>query len=210
MGMFPLWEDTGTVLPAHGVYLGTDSVSGSPFDGVQVNISPNYFVHRAPNADIKIRLFTRGAWSLAWRQTVMGLFRNAQDRFFLQTYTSRIFNPRSEILLLPANVSATFAPWSFLRLHGTATLMPQVYFFPKKRGVHVWTGLSAMAEIIFLPGNSLFFHLGEVGFWEHEFAYLAASYRFNYAWFVARAGFVYRVYPEGLQRAPFVTLGAQW
>ncbi len=206
-GLYPLWEDTGLLMGAREFYLGTDEVGGGLGDALQLSINPDEYIHRAPNVAIKLRLVEGEDVTVAWRSTVLLLFQNAHTRFLTHNFTSRYANPRGDTMLFPNALSLSWHAAPLLRLHASTTLLPMLTMRKKHRSLHVAAGASVMGELAFVTGASLILHLGEVGLWQHDFYYFAASVRLNYAWAVMHVGYGYRVYPDGVQSSPMLSVG---
>ncbi len=206
-GFYPIWEDTGSLLEPADIQLASNGFRVRIPGDVQLGLQPTYYLHRAPNLEAKVSILKRAELQLALRQSVIVLFRNAQDRMITPVYASRLTNPNSNVVLAPASLHATWRPFSFLLVHGSATVLPMLSN-EKDFENRAVGGLSAMVELPVVRGHSLLLHGGEVGLWDHDFAYLGASYRLNYAWFMMQLGFAYRLRPEGAQGSPLLSVGA--
>jgi len=205
-GLYPIWEDTGSLLSPSSLELSTSGVRAGLLERLQLGVQPNYLLHRAPNLELKVALYSRPGLQVALRQSAVVLFRDAQERMITPVYASRLANPDSTVWLLPASVHASWQPFTRLRVHGSATLLP---LLSNQRDFdnQLSAGLAAMVELPVLPGNSLLLHAGEAGLWDHDFAYVGASYRLNYRAFLLQFGYAYRLRPEGVQGSPMLNLG---
>jgi hypothetical protein len=203
-GLYPIWEDTAETLGPGQFELGSAQVAGGLLRRLQVGLNPTYYIHRAPNLAVKVALYNTPQLKVAWRQSGVLLLAHAEEQFFASnSYTSRISNSKP-LLALPSTLSGTWQPWEKARLHLSLTELPEVS--TGNGATSWWSGTSLVTELLFLPGHSLLFHAGEVGLWRHDFRYLGASYRANYAFVVAQVGYFYRFYATGAEGAPLVTL----
>ena len=55
--------------------------------------------------------------------------------------------------------------------------------------------------------HSMLLHAGDVGFWNHDFSMLGASYRYHNSWMEFRIGYFYRIRSEGMQSSPLIGVG---
>jgi hypothetical protein len=206
-GLYPLWEDTGTLLEPGGFQLSTSAILAGLTRHLQIGLQPTWLLHRAPNLEAKLSLYSRPGLSLALRQQVVVLFRDAQERMLTTVYGSRLANPSAPVFIAPLSLHASWQPFSRLLLHGSATVLP-VLSDQSDFKDQASAGLSLMVELPVLAGHSLLLHGGEVGIWDHDFAYVGASYRLNYSWFFLQLGYFQRIRDEGSQGSPLLNVGA--
>mgnify|MGYP007112378579 CR=1 FL=1 len=205
-GLYPIWEDTGALLQPAQAQLATSGVRVGILPRLQLGLQPSYYIHRAPNLEAKVSIYSSPRLQLAGRLSAIVLFRDAQDRMITPVYASRVVNPSSVVVLAPTSLHVSWQPWSFLVVHGSATVLPMLSNGEDVANTAA-SGLSAMIELPIVSGNSLLLHAGEVGLWAHDFAYVGASYRLNYRWFLLQLGYAYRLRAEGAQGSPMLNVG---
>jgi hypothetical protein len=204
--LYPLWEGTGRVLAHRRLYLGSSHLELGLLDRVQVGVHPVSFLFRTPNVHAKLRLLERGPLSVAAQAELNVFLPGASEAFVSSNYVSRLDNTGLTVTVVPVGVAATYAVSPWLYLHATGTLAGIFDNGPLQE--RVVPGLTLVAEALALQHHSLFAHLGEVGFWEHDQAVVGLSYRYHRGWFEARLGYVYRFMKDGSQGSPLLALGA--
>jgi hypothetical protein len=130
----------------------------------------------------------------------------ASEAFVSSNYVSRLANTGLRVTLVPVSAAASYQVNPWLHLHATGTLMGIFDNGPLQE--RVVPGLTLVAEALALEHHSVFAHLGEVGFWDHDQAVVGLSYRYRRRWFEARLGYVYRFMKDGNQGSPLLALGA--
>jgi hypothetical protein len=204
--LYPLWEGTGRVLAHRRVYLGSSHLELGLLDRAQVGVHPVSFLFRTPNVHAKLRLLERGPLSVAAQAELNVFLPGASEAFVSSNYVSRLDNTGLTVWVVPVGASATYEVRPWLYLHATGTLAG--IFDNGPLSERVVPGLTLVAEALALRHHSLFAHLGEVGFWEHDQAVVGLSYRYRRRWFEARLGYVYRFMRDGTQGSPLLALGA--
>lgn len=204
--LYPLWENNGLLLGHRRLFLGTNQAEIGLFDVVQVGVHPVYFIFRAPNAHAKVRLLARERLSVAAHAEVVVFLPGAGEAFVSSNYVSRLDTSDSLLTVVPVGASASYALTPWLYLHGTATVMGMFDDGPfRSRGVF---GTALVAEALALQHHSFSVHVGEVGFWNHDFNSLGGTYRYRRGWFELKLGYFYRFMKDGRQASPLLSLGA--
>jgi hypothetical protein len=203
--LYPLWEDTGRILGHRQLYLGSSHLELGLLDRAQVGVRPLSFLFRTPNVHAKLRLLERGSLSIAAQAELVVFLPGASEAFISSNYVSRLDNTGLRVTVLPLSTSASYALRPWLHLHATATLAGIFDNGPLQE--RVVPGLTFVAEALALERHSLFAHLGEVGFWDHDQAVLGLSYRYRLAWFELRAGYFHRFMEDGNQGSPLLSVG---
>ncbi len=205
-GLYPLWETPGTVLTHRQIVLGTSNAQFGILGRLHLGISPLEMLYRVPNGHLKVSLYQSETLTAAVQLGVFGILAGADESFFSSSYTSRIANPDHTLFAIPLSgaTSLAVAPW--LNLHNTLTLLTVLAEAPIQNDVTV--GDFVTAELMAGRHHSLFVHLGEIGFWEHDLFVLGVSYRLLVGWFEARVGYFLRFSAEGMQSNPSLSLAA--
>lgn len=203
--LYPLWENTGQVLPHRGLYLGTSNSEFGLFDVAQIGVRPLSFIFRTPNVHAKVRLLTRERLSVAAHAEVDVFLPGASEAFTSSNYISRLDTRDILLTVVPVGATASYEVQPWLYLHGTVTLMGIFDDGPYQNRVVLGTNL--VAELLALQHHSVCIHLGEVGYWNHDFNMLGASYRYRRKWFELQLGYFYRFFREGRQTNPMIALG---
>ncbi|ADO68911.1 uncharacterized protein STAUR_1107 [Stigmatella aurantiaca DW4/3-1] len=204
--LYPLWENTGFLLPHRGLYVGSSQAELGLFDVAQVGVHPLFFVFRTLNAHAKVRLLSDERLSVAAHAEVLVFLPGAGEAFVSSNYVSRLDTSDSLLTVVPVGATASYALTSWLYLHGTATVMGMLDHGPfENRAV---LGTTGVAEVLALQHHSVSLHLGEVGFWNHDFASLGGSYRYRRSWFELKLGYFYRFMEDGRQGSPLLAVGA--
>ncbi|MBF5042331.1 hypothetical protein FGE12_07960 [Aggregicoccus sp. 17bor-14] len=188
------------------VLLGSSNLDIGLLDRAQVGVHPVSFLFRTPNVHAKLKLLERGPLQVAAQAELVVFLPGASEAFVSSNYVSRLDNTGLTVTVVPVSAAASYAVTPWLNLHAQATLAGIFDNGPlKERAV---PGLTLVAEALALEHHSLFAHLGEVGFWDHDQATVGLSYRYHRAWFELRAGYVYRFMKDGTQGSPLVSVGA--
>jgi hypothetical protein len=203
--LYPLWENTGHVLGHRRLFLGTSNAELGLFDVAQVGVHPLFFIFRTLNVHGKVRLLSRERLSLAAHAEVLVFLPGASEAFTTSNYVSRMDTRDVLLTVVPVGVSASFAATPRLYLHGTATVAGMFDDGPYRN--RLVPGATLVAELLALEHHSLSAHVGEVGFWDHDFTSLGASYRYRRGWFEVRVGYFYRFMKDGRQSNPLLALG---
>lgn len=206
IALYPLWESTGRVLGHGRLHLGTASADVGLLDVFQVGVRPTPFLFRTPNLHVKLRLLERAGLVVAAHAELLVFLPGASEAFTSTNYVSRVDTRDAALPVLPLGISATWRPRRWLALHGTASALATFASGPYVGGVT--PGATAVAEALVHPNHALSLHVGEVGFWAHDFALVGASYRFRHAWLEAQLGYFYRFTRDGAQGSPLISLGA--
>jgi hypothetical protein len=203
-GFYPLWEETGTVIGARRGYLGIFQARYGIADRFSIGVRPLEFVFRTPNIQGKALLYRSEGLSVAAHAEFLSLMPGASAAFTTSNFVSRIENLNWSVYSIPVGASGTFrlAPW--VNLHTTAVAMTT---FGRELETHTSLGVTSVVELKLHARHAFFLHGGEVGFWNHDFALVGASYRYHRGWFELRVGHFYRLTPDGRQGAPLLNLG---
>lgn len=197
-GLYPIWESDGRVLPNRGLVLGVRRAQFGIADRLHLNMDIGMFISRTPNMGGRLSLWRDAKFATSLQ--VMGYLAlpGAYEPFWSSSYQPRFAPPKS-VFMLPVSFahSIHLTPW--LKLHNTSTILGVAGKAIETDGV---VGHFATLEMNANLMNSLFLHVGEVGFWRHEFLVMGASYRFFWSWFEARIGYYFRVHPDGVESQP--------
>ncbi len=203
-GIYPLWENNGHLLPHRRALIGSSNVLFGIGGVVQLGVAPTSLVMRTPNFQLKVPLYRDDRVLLAGQLGTYVLMPGADSAFASSRYTSRIYNPDHTIVVAPLSVAATIKVASWLQLHPSVTALG---VFGSKVRSEVTPGAFVTAELLALENHSLLLHGGEIGMWDHDQYIFGASYRLNWQWLEARAGYFYRISPDGMQGQPLVSAG---
>ena len=204
--LYPLWENTGHVLGHRRLFLGTSNAEFGLFDTVQVGVHPLFYLFRTLNVHGKVRLLSRDGLSVAAHAELLHFLPGASEAFISSNYVSRIDTRDVQLTVIPVGTSASYAVTSWFYLHGTATVAGIFDNGPFQERLVL--GTTVVGEVLALRRHSLALHVGEVGFWNHDFATLGASYRYRLGWFELKLGYFFRFMDDGRQGSPLVSLGA--
>ncbi len=206
-GFYPLWENTGLIQPARQLFVATTGVQFGFENNGHVGLMPLSYIYRTPNLYFKYRLMTDPdrRWQLAIQGNLYYILQGGARSMFSPVYTSRLDNSDFSFALVPVALSGTYLVKDWWVLHATLTELG-IFGGGLQNGVE--TGLSAVSEFRVTDGSSLLFHLGEVGFWSHDFWYTGASYRYHSeGGFELRLGYFYRMFTMGAQSGALVGAG---
>lgn len=206
LGFYPLWENTGYVEHDSDFYVGTNSLHMSVHRKTQIGLAPLNFVYRTPNVFAKTAFFQNDKWTVASQVSFFHLMESASRGFFSPVYTSRLDNPDFNVNIATIAVAATYRLNDRVAVHQAITAMPVIASGPLTSEVNF--GYSVVAELTAKQRHSVLFHLAEIGFWNHDFAVVGSSYRYQNSWFEARLGYFYRIGIDAQQSAPMISLGA--
>jgi hypothetical protein len=204
--LYPLWENTAHVLGHRRLFLGTSNVEFGLFDKVQIGVHPLFYLFRTLNLHGKVRLLARERLSVAVHAELLYFLPGASEAFISSNYVSRIDTRDVQLTVVPVGASASYAVTSWFYLHGTTTVAGIFDNGPFRERLVL--GTTVVAEVLALQRHSLALHAGEVGFWNHDFATLGASYRYRRSWFELKLGYFFRFMNDGRQGSPMISLGA--
>lgn len=205
-GLYPLWENTGHILGHRRLFLGTSNAELGLFDTVQVGVHPLFYLFRTLNVHAKVRLRKSERLSVAAHAEVLHFLPGASEAFTSSNYVSRLDTRDVLLTVVPVGTSASYAVTPWFYLHGTATVAGIFDNGPFRERLVL--GTTVVAEVLALRRHSLSLHAGEVGFWNHDFATLGASYRYRLSWFELKLGYFFRFMGDGRQGSPLFSLGA--
>jgi hypothetical protein len=203
--LYPLWENTAQVLGHRSMYVGTSNTELGLFDVAQVGVHPLSFIFRTPNVHAKVRLLSRERLAVAAHAEVLVFLPGASEAFTSSNYISRLDTRDILLTVVPVGATASYQVRPWLYLHGTGTLMGIFDNGPYQDRVVLGTNL--VAEFLALQHHSVRVHLGEVGYWNHDFSLIGASYCYRRSWFEAQLGYFYRFFKDGRQTNPMLALG---
>lgn len=205
-GFYPLWESTGYVQPEKELFASTIGVQYGFENEGHVGVMPVSYLYRTPNFYVKHRLMTdpNNRWQLAVQANLYYVLRGAARSLFSPVYTSRLDNSDFGFVMLPVALAGSYALKNWWLLHGTFTAMG-IFGGGMQNGVE--SGLSLVSEFRAFESQSLLLHLGEVGFWSHDFWYTGVSYRYRSDSFEFRLGYFYRTFVLGTQSGPMISVG---
>jgi len=204
--LYPLWENTAHLLSHQDMYLGTSNVEFGILDVAQLGTHPLSFIFRTPNIHGKVRLLSRERLAVAAHAELLVFLPGASEAFTSSNYISRLDTRDIVLTVIPVGATATYQLTPWLTLHGTTTVMGMFDDGPYRN--RLVPGMTAVAEFMALQHHTFRAHAGEVGFWNHDFNLLGASYCFRYKWFEAQVGYFVRFMIEGRQGNPMLALGA--
>ena len=204
-GVVPIWESSGRTLALRQAYLGTSHVQVGLGKGILIGLRPIPYPSGAPNLHGRFRILSTKSLDVALQVEGMILLPGAGNSFASSNFKSRINNWTSAYLVVPLSLAATWQPAKWLSLNQSLTLLSVLGLF--EPNARVTLGYFVTLELLPLSRHGILLHLGEVGFWDHDFVTLGASYRFNYRSFEARIGYLYRRSVDGGQGAPMLSIG---
>ena len=204
-GLIPTWESSGRSLERLQVYLGSSHVQLGLGRGVTLGIRPIPYPSGAPNLHVRVQLLARAELFVSLRTEAMVLLPGAGNSFVSSNFKSRINNWNRPYLVLPITAAASWQPLKWLQLNQSLTLLG--VFGLGEPSVRLTLGYVLTVEFVPHPRHGFLIHVGEVGFWDHDFVMVGASYRLNYRAFEARLGYLYRRSLDGGQGAPVFAVG---
>lgn len=199
-GLYPLWEASGRTLDLREVFLGTSHVQLGLGKRIQIGLRPIPYPFGAPNLHGRFGILTRENLYLSVQAEVMLLLPGAGNSFASSNFKSRINNWAKTYLVVPVSLAASWQPLNWLQLNQSLTLMG-VFGLSEPSG-RVTLGYFINVELVPLKRHGFVAHFGEVGFWEHDFVTIGASYRLNFRALELRLGYLYRRSADGGQGAP--------
>jgi hypothetical protein len=205
-GFYPIWENTGHIEKHRQMYIGTNGAHYGILDVVQVGVQPVNFMYRSPNINTKFSLFSQGHWRVAGQVGAYYLMNEASRAYFSPMYSSRLDNPDFSVLMFPATMSATYLVSDWMDFHQTATYLA-LYSPSGMLEGQGYLGYTAVAELKARAHHSVLLHVGEVGFWNHDFSMIGTSYRYHNSWMEFRIGYFYRMRTDGAQSSPLIGFG---
>jgi hypothetical protein len=204
--LYPLWENTAHLLGHQELYLGTSNAEFGILDVAQLGTHPLSFIFRTPNIHGKVRLLSRERLAVAAHAELLVFLPGASEAFISSNYISRLDTRDILLTVIPVGATATYQLTPWLYLHGTATVMGIFDDGPYRN--RLVPGVTVVAEFLALQHHTFRAHTGEVGFWNHDFNILGASYCYRRKWFEAQVGYVLRFMRDGRQGNPLISLGA--
>ncbi len=205
-GFYPIWENTGHIEKHREAYIGTNGAHFGIANALHVGVQPIHFLYRTPNVYAKVSLKSTRDWRVSGTVGAYYLLNEASRSFFSPMYTSRLDNPDFAVMMIPATLSATTLISDWLELHQSATwltLRSTDEYLPTQG----YLGYTATAELKARDRHSVLLHVGEIGFWDHDFGNVGASYRYHNTWLEFRLGYFYRFRQDGMQNSPLIGLG---
>ena len=206
-GMYPMWDTTGTVLEHRHAHVGTSAAIFGIGDVAEVGTTPTVLILRVPNLQAKVAVVSSGPLYVAVQLAAYLILPGANDSFASSRYTSRIYNPDQSLLATPLSVATTWRVTPWLSVHNTLTAVGVTAKAPIKSDLHV--GDFVTVEMLAVAYHSLFLHVGEIGFWDHDQTVFGVSYRLSWDWLEARIGYFYRDTPDGMQSQPLASVAIQ-
>lgn len=204
--LYPLWENTAHVLPHGDMFLGTNNAEFGILGFGQLGTHPLSFIFRTPNIHAKVRLLEQEKFAVAAHAEFVVFLPGSSEAFTSSNYISRLDTRDILLTVVPVGVTASYEAFPWLYLHGTTTLMGIFDDGPYRK--RVVPGATLVAEFRAFQRHTFRAHIGEVGFWIHDFNVLGASYCYRRSWFEAQIGYFYRFMREGRQASPLFSLGA--
>lgn len=204
-GFYPIWENTGFVESHKTGFIGTNGAHFGVQNRFQLGSEPINFMYRAPNLNFKAKLFGDEDTSISAQAGFFHLMSGASSAFLSPMYSSRLDNPDFQVQLFPLSLSSSHSFSDWLQIHQTWTLL-----HVRSGGPIVPSstfGYSVVAEMLGNFPHSVLLHLGEVGFWNHDFATVGISYCRRTLSTEFRLGYFYRVRSDSLQSSPMLGLG---
>ena len=205
VGFYPIWENTGFVEPHRQVFIGSNSAHFGIAGIAQVGVEPINFLYRTPNAYVKFRLADNGRWHLGAQVAAFYLMDEASRAFLSPMYSSRLDNPDFAVTMVPVSLVSSYEVSDWLDVHQTATAFST--FTSGQLQNQTYFGYSIVGEFKSSGHSSVQVHVAEIGFWNHDFALLGASYRFANSWLDFQLGYFYRFRQDGTENAPMISLG---
>lgn len=205
VGFYPIWENSGSVLPHKGLFLGSNGAAFGINNSFQVGTNPLQFVYRTPNANLKYRILNQGRWQLAGQIGIYHLLEAASRAFLSPNFSSRIDNPDFSITMLPATFAATYHFANWMQIHQSATAL--TVFGTGNVLTETTFGYSVVAELMANARHSVSVHAQHVGITRRDFSLIGVGYHYQNTWFDFRAGYFYRFRQAGTQTVPLLSLG---
>jgi hypothetical protein len=199
-GLYPLWEASGHTLGLGGAHIGTSHIQVGLGKRIQVGLRPVPYPFGAPNLHGRFGVLTKEGFHLAFQGEVMVLLPGAGNSFASSNFKSRINNWAKTYVVVPVSLAASWQPLKWLQLNQSLTVMG-VFGLTEPSG-RVTLGYFVNLELVPLRRHGFVAHFGEVGFWDHDFVVIGASYRLNFRAFELRLGYFYRRSADGGQGAP--------
>ena len=206
-GLFPLWEASGRTLGLREAYLGTSHIQVGLGKKVQIGLRPVPYPFGAPNLHGRFGVFSNKQFHLAIQGEVMVLLSGAGNSFASSNFKSRINNWAKLYLVIPISAAATWQPLKWLQLNQTLTVMG--VFGLSEPNARITLGYFVNLELLAARRHGFVVHLGEVGFWEHDFFAVGASYRLNFRALELRIGYLYRRSLDGGQGSPLLSVAVR-
>jgi hypothetical protein len=203
--LYPIWENTASLLGHRDLYLGTGNAEFGIMGVAQLGTHPLSFIFRTPNIHGKVRLLSRERLAVAAHAELLVFLPGASEAFTSSNYISRLDTRDILLTVVPVGATASYQPTPWLYLHGTTTVMGIFDDGPYRN--RLVPGITVVAEFLAFQRHTFRAHAGEVGFWNHDFNMLGASYCYRRSWFEAQVGYFYRFMLEGRQASPLLALG---
>jgi|GEM_PF-1285568 len=204
-GLYPLWEGTGNMLGHRRVFMGNNWFGVGFAQRFSLGLRPTSFFFRAPNVDFKALLYARDNLKVSMQLAPSLILPGASKSFTTTNFVSRFDDNNHHLWLLPLSAHASWKLFEELSLHASLTALGA--FGKQVPNAQFSVGLTVFAEFIAWDNHSLRLHLGEIGFWHHDFAMLGASYRLHWEWLEIQVGYFYRLTPDGNQGGALIALG---
>ncbi len=203
-GFYPIWENTGNIEGHRLARVGISDAEVGIGNFAQIGINPVLFAYRTPNAYLKFNLGRTevSRWSLQ-----LGFYyvlEQASRSSMSPMYVSRLDNPDFTLLLAPTSLNHSLNLSGWMQIHQSLTALPEIS--SGKLDNRIFAGYSAVAEFLPEERHGILLHFSEVGFWDHDFNLLGASYRYRNTWMEFRLGYFYRVHKTGAQSSPLFNL----
>lgn len=204
-GLYPLWESTGNMLGHRRFFVGTNWLAAGFARRFSLGIRPLGFFFRNPNVDFKTLVYEGYRFNLSLQLAPSLVLPEASSSFSSSNFTSRFDDNHRSLWLLPLSANVSWQILDELCLHSSLTTLGA--FGKRVPNLQISLGLTVFAEFMPLENHALLLHVGEIGFWHHDFAMLGASYRFHWKGVEAQLGYFYRFSRDGNQGGPLFSLG---
>jgi hypothetical protein len=194
-GLYPLWEQTGTLEEAGAARVGYGHANVG-LGPVAVGTQPFLDLYGVPNGAVKVALLRRPRVRLALVAGAYHLPAAAEQRGIGRLHASTFANPFAAVWLLPVSLAATVLVTPRLHLHGSAVALAARSDEPGYRSVT--GGVTGFAEWFATRRWSARLHLGSEGWpaWPQAHAGLSFGWRARHL--ALAAGYARRFDPGGL------------
>ncbi len=206
VGLFPIWENTGTVLRHGQIYVGSQLIGFGLVDRLQVGTHPIRDAMHTPNLHAKLLLLDEPQLQVAAHAELMWMIEGASESFTVSNFASRL-STGDGIWVAPLGVTATLAPTRNVFLHVTTTA--QGVASKALPAAQVTLGVSGQLEWRVFQHHAISVHAAQVGLLQPDYTQVAASYRYQRWIFEGSLGYARRIYRDGGQGFPIAALGVE-
>lgn len=193
-GLFPLWEQTGTVEASGAARVGMRNaqVGVGP---LTVGTDPYLDLYGTLNAGAKLGLLRRGRVRVALQTGYYRVPTAAETRGIGNLHASGFANPYAPVSLVPVAAGATFLALPQLHLHASATVLQTLSSEAESRTLTA--GLSSWVEWWATRTRSVRLHAGVEGWPTGTQEHVGISFAWQTRYTALQAGYARRIASEG-------------